>query len=250
MKRSPKADWHRQGIPVLWIYERLMHRYGPQGWWPVTPDGGSEPVYAEAYTRGSLAEPQKFEMVLGAILTQNTAWTNVEKALVLLRKSGVTTPQRLLRKSSKDLYRLIRSSGYYRQKAKRLKIFCRYLVKKSQGQVGRLLCPPTEKARTELLGVPGIGPETADSILLYAGQHCVFVVDAYTRRIGERFGLFRNLSYDNIQYCFQGDMKPSLYVYREYHALLVSLAKGHCLKIPQCDGCPLLSRCRTGQRNI
>jgi len=145
-----------------------MAAWGPQDWWP-------------AYTR--------FEVIVGAFLTQNTAWTNVERALDGLRAEGALNLEGIRRTPLPKLARVVRSSGYFRQKAKRLKNFVSYLDARYSGSLERMFAQPTDKVREELLAVDGVGPETADSILLYAGGHPVFVVDAYTRRIFERHGL-------------------------------------------------------------
>ncbi|MFZ3212834.1 MAG: base excision DNA repair protein, partial [Terriglobales bacterium] len=149
-------------------YQALMAAWGPQDWWP-------------AYAR--------FEVIVGAFLTQNTAWTNVERALRRLRDEGTLNCDGIRRTPLPRLARMIRSSGYFRQKAQRLKNFVRYLDAGYGGSLERMFAQPTEKLREELLALNGVGPETADSILLYAGGHPVFVVDAYTRRILERHGL-------------------------------------------------------------
>jgi endonuclease III related protein len=234
---------------VGWIYRRLLRRFGPQGWWPVTPSGGRQPRYSRACTRGRLTAAQRFEVAAGAILTQNTAWTNVEKALEKLNAARALSPRMLASMPLPRLYRLIRSSGYFRQKSRRLKGFARFLVEEWDGRLDAFLDRPTEAVRRELLALEGVGPETADSILLYAGGHPVFVVDAYTRRLGTRFGLFRGTDYHDVQRFFMERTKPSLYDYREYHALIVEAAKRHCRTKPLCGRCPVWSRCSLGRKN-
>ena len=230
-------------------YQALMATWGPQDWWP-------------AYTR--------FEVIVGAFLTQNTAWTNVERALRRLREEGVLNPDGIRRTPRKHLAQMIRSSGYFRQKAQRLKNFVAYLDAHYQGSLERMFAQPTGRLREELLALHGVGPETADSILLYAGGHPVFVVDAYTRRILERHGVITGKTkYEDIRQLVERALQqappPGLddpptsplagrrrhkFVIRrsalgarafdEFHALLVQTAKHHCLKAQaQCSGCPL-----------
>lgn len=161
------------------MYRRLFHAWGRQHWWP-----------AES----------PFEVILGAYLTQNTAWTNVEKALIELRKAGVLSLAGVRRLPEADLAILIRSSGYFRQKASRVKQFVAFLDEKYGGSLPRMFAQPAEKLRAELLELNGVGPETADSILLYAGHHPSFVVDAYTRRIVDRHGVLPyNAPYEEIR---------------------------------------------------
>ena len=170
-------------------YYRALYRvWGPQHWWP--------------------AETQ-FEVILGAYLTQNTAWTNVERALANLRAAQLLSVDGIRRVTLARLERLIRPSGYFRQKAKRLKTFVAFLDKKYDGSLDQLFSEPTDKLRGELLGLNGVGPETADSILLYAGNHPVFVVDAYTRRILNRHNIFaQKTDYEEIREFFQRALTP------------------------------------------
>lgn len=232
---------------VRWIYRRLLKRFGPRGWWPVTPAGKVSPVYLPAFSRGKLTPEQQFEMAVGAILTQNTAWTNVEKALARLIAAGTLSPEKILKIPAARLETLIRSSGYFRQKAARLKGFARFLAENWRGRLDLFLDRPAAQAREELLALNGIGPETADSILLYAGGHPSFVVDAYTRRLGRRYGLFETEDYHEAQSRFVRGFPPSVYEYREYHALIVELGKHFCRSKPACPGCPLQSRCALGR---
>jgi len=178
---------------------------------------------------------------VGAVLTQNTAWTNVETALARLRQEGVRLPRNLLSLSHASLARMVRSSGYFNQKAKKLRsLAARFAARGALGPRG----VPT---REGLLAEWGVGPETADSILLYAFQVPVFVVDAYTRRIASRIGLIRGAeSYDDIQSVFHSALEPSAALFNEYHALIVEHAKAHCRTRPLCAGCPV-TRCRHGR---
>jgi len=241
---------------VLQYYRALFRVWGPQHWWP-------------AETR--------FEVIVGAYLTQNTAWTNVELALVNLRKARVLGVKGIRKVSLRRLERLIRSSGYFRQKAARLKTFVHFLDENYGGSLDRLFAQPTDRLREALLSLNGVGPETADSILLYAGNHPVFVVDAYTRRILDRHGILpEKTDYEEIRELFQRALAPMVQqreimpanvaplesgfrgaahspsamstatrtalvqVYNEMHGLIVGVGKNHCRKTkPACEECPL-----------
>ena len=208
-------------VPELGIYyDALWRAHGPQHWWP-------------GRTR--------FEVIVGAILTQNTNWSNVERAIAELRREKLLSTDAMERVSLARLARLIRSSGYFRQKARKLKAFVQFLRKEYQGSLGKLFAAPTEKLREQLLAVHGIGPETADSILLYAGNHAVFVVDAYTRRILERHQLAdAKDSYEDIRGRFERSLPPSPALFNEYHALIVHTGKHFCRKRePACEQCAL-----------
>ncbi|MGB7846670.1 MAG: endonuclease III domain-containing protein [Candidatus Acidiferrum sp.] len=198
-------------VPELPIfYDALLRAYGPQGWWP-------------GRTR--------FEVIVGAILTQNTSWSNVERAIAELRRAELLSADAIERVPLARLSRLIRSSGYFRQKARKLKAFVQYLREQYQGSLDKLFATPTTELREELLAVHGIGPETADSILLYAGNHPVFVVDAYTRRILERHGLAQGKeSYNEIRRLFEQSLPANAALFNEYHALIVHAGKHFCRK--------------------
>jgi len=202
------------------IYKKLYDCFGPQHWWPAQT---------------------AFEVMVGAILTQNTNWANVAKAINNLKSHKVLTAQKLYRLRQKRLAALIRSAGYYNIKARRLKNFLDFLVKKYKGKIGELSKVDTPVLREELLSVNGIGQETADSILLYALNKPVFVVDAYTRRILSRHKIVKPGSgYPEIQKMFMQNLKEDEKLFNEYHALLVKLGKEFCLKNkPKCDICPL-----------
>ena len=201
-------------------YQAMFSRLGPRRWWP-------------AKTR--------FEVIVGAILTQNTAWSNVERAIANLRHEKLLGFRSLERTRASRLAGLIRSSGYFRQKARKLKAFVRFLRAEYGGSLKRMFRTPTSILREKLLGVHGIGRETADSILLYAGNHPVFVVDAYTRRILERHEIIRaHATYEVIRQLFERNLTPSDSLYNEYHALLVGVGKEWCrAKSPRCSDCPL-----------
>ena len=207
---------------LLEVYRRLLQAYGPQGWWPAeTP----------------------FEVMVGAVLTQATAWRNVERAIARLKAAGVLSHQGIAALRPKELEELVRPSGFFRQKARRLRALVKLVL--DHGDVEALLSLPPEELREKLLSVPGIGPETADSILLYAAGHPAFAVDAYTRRILHRLGLLPEEAapYAEVQRMFQENLPQDPQLYGEYHALLVCHAKEHCRTRPRCDGCPLADLC-------
>jgi len=202
------------------VYRSLYASFGPQHWWPAgTP----------------------FEVMVGAILTQNTSWNNVEKAIAVLHKHKLLSPVKLDKLRNSKLSRLIRPAGYYNIKAKRLKNFLKFFLKKYGGDTGLMRKGDVSSLRQELLSVNGIGNETADSILLYALGKPVFVVDAYTRRIFSRHKFFRDgLDYQTVQDFFEKNTVPSVKLYNEFHALIVKLGKDYCLKNkPRCTICPL-----------
>ena len=201
-------------------YQTLFSTLGPQRWWPArTP----------------------FEVIVGAILTQNTAWTNVERAIANLRRERLLTPAAMERVERRHLERLIRSSGYFRQKARKLKEFVRFLRRDFGGSLARMFRTPTPELRERLLAVHGIGRETADSILLYAGGHGVFVVDAYTHRILTRHELaHENAKYEEIRALFEASLPRDLRTYNEFHGLIVNVGKNWCrTREPRCHECPL-----------
>jgi len=207
------------GDTIRAIYPRLLRAWGPQGWWP-----------ADTAT----------EMVVGAILTQNTAWPNVERAVKNLAEANRLTWSRLREISQADLAELIRPSGTFRVKALRLKAFVRFLWRFHAGDLDNMLCGNLEEVRKRLLSIHGIGPETADAIILYAGYRPTFVVDAYTRRVLRRhYAIDHRASYESVRALLQQSIRADVGVYQEYHALLVELAKRHCRVKASCDGCPL-----------
>ncbi|HSD50580.1 MAG TPA: endonuclease III domain-containing protein [Candidatus Methylomirabilis sp.] len=201
------------------MYQVMLEALGPQGWWP-------------GRTR--------FEVIVGAILTQNTSWRNVARAMDNLRRACALTPGALAAMPPARLAQLIRSSGYYNVKVGRVKRFLGFLRERYGLNVSRMFARRPSSLRKELLAVPGIGPETADSILLYAGGVPIFVVDAYTRRILSRHGLVPpDASYDEMQELCMGALPPNAALYNEYHALLVAVGKAYCRPVPRCAGCPL-----------
>ncbi|MBI4056466.1 MAG: hypothetical protein HY399_02855 [Elusimicrobia bacterium] len=234
-------------MPHLHLYRKLLRTFGPQGWWPTTPPRGKYPVY-HADQGFPKIEKQRLEIALGSILTQNTSWSNVERAIVQLNKSNMMNVERLMRLSLRRLQKLIRSSGFFVQKAKKVKTFVQYLKQVHGGRLGAALRGPLWRVRQNLLGIFGVGPETADSILLYAGGKPSFVVDAYTIRIGKRLGLFQTQKYDEVQRYFHQRLPHSASLYAEFHALLVTLAKFYCRAKPLCRACPLLEECSYGKK--
>jgi endonuclease-3 related protein len=218
LKPKPRR---RSAARLLDVYRKLFRALGPQHWWPGDTD---------------------FEMAVGAILTQNTNWTNVEKAIRNLKERGLLSPERLPEVPEQELAELIRPSGYFRVKAKRLGEFLRWMRASSPGSLRRALSSRDATAlRGELLRVNGIGPETADSILLYAGGLPVFVVDAYTRRVFARHGFLEaEAPYEEIRAVFESNLPRDPALYNEYHALIVRVGKEFCrTREPRCDACPL-----------
>lgn len=201
-------------------YDRLYEAFGPQKWWP-----GDTP----------------FEVIVGAILTQNTNWKNVEKAIANLKRDGLLSARRLLDISPARLAGLIRPAGYFRVKTKRLRNFLNYFCDGHGGKIAKLRSIETAALREALLSVNGIGPETADSILLYALDRPVFVVDAYTKRIFSRHNLIpEETTYDEIQELFVDNLPRRVKLFNEYHALIVRCGKHFCRnRNPLCSKCPL-----------
>lgn len=209
----------RKGKILIEMYERLLRTVGPRHWWP-----GESP----------------FEVIVGAILTQNTSWTNVEKAIDNLKKAGILSPLGIRGLERDELSQAIRPSGFYRLKASRLKRFVDFFYDEFAGDMSRMRSQDLESLRERLLKVNGIGPETADSILLYALEKPIFVVDAYTKRIFSRHDLIsERWGYGEVQDMVMGELGRDVGIYNEFHALLVFLGKSWCRRIPHCGGCPL-----------
>lgn len=209
---------------LLEIYGLLLAHFGPQHWWPAE-------------------EP--FEVIAGAILTQSAAWTNVEKGIVNLKKAQVLSPQALRKLPEKEIAGLIHSCGYYNAKTVKLKAFAKWFGEQFGDSLEKMFEEDIESLREELLEIHGVGDETADSILLYAGNKPVFVIDAYTRRIVDRLGFKPGgEKYRDFQRLFMDHLPPDARLFNEYHALLVALGKHFCLKSkPVCYGCPVRDRC-------
>jgi len=206
--------------PLDEYFNSLFTALGPQHWWPAkTP----------------------FEVIVGAILTQSTSWSNVDSALANLRAENLLTPAAIEQVPLRRLQSLIRSSGYWRQMARALKDFVRFLRREYKGSMKGMFETPTILLREKLLGIFGIGPETADSILLYAGQHGVFVVDAYTKRMLVRHGWANEKTkYNELRWQFELKFPGDVVKFNEFHALIVAAGKNWCRKTdPKCDECPL-----------
>ncbi len=229
------------------IYSMLEKRYGRQNWWPVTLDGELMPKYVSGKRSGK----HKFEIIIGAILTQNTSWKNVEKAIINLNENNLIDVSKINKTGKGKLAQLIRSSGYYNQKAKKLKEFCKYLVENYQGDLKKLFSKNTGELRRELLKIHGIGEETADSIILYAAEKPSFVADAYTKRIFSRIGVCNEkIRYNELQKLITKNIRKNTGLYNQYHALLVTLGKEICRKKePMCNACPLNKICKYWKRN-
>jgi len=204
---------------LMQIYELLYERYGPQHWWP-------------GRTR--------FEIIVGAILTQNTNWGNVEKAIANLKAAGCLTAQRLYRMDTGELAELIRPAGYYNIKASRLKNFLDWLFDNYDGNLEQLEHLSAGEMREQLLAVKGIGAETADSVVLYAFDKPVFVVDTYTCRVLGRHELIEaGANYEQVREYFESNLPADIKLFNEYHALLVRVGKQYCRPKARCEGCPL-----------
>lgn len=209
---------------LMSIFCRLYRNFGPRNWWPARSD---------------------LEMILGAILVQNVSWKNTVNALKILEENGLMSLEALLEVPEDRLGQLIRMTRYYQSKAKKLKAFAGFVIDNYQGDLQRLLSQPLWQLRQELLGVYGIGEETADSIILYAAKKPVFVIDAYTRRIFQRLGYFpEKITYRQMQEFFMKHLPPNVELYNEYHALIDCLGNRLCSnKKPRCAECPLREIC-------
>lgn len=211
-------------MTLQWVYDRLYGYFGPQHWWP-----GDTP----------------FEVMVGAILTQNTAWTNVEKAIANLKANNALSAEAIANTPHPQLAEWLRPSGYFNIKAERLQAFCRWLLEPGKQQHLKQLS--THDLRHALLSVKGVGPETADDMVLYAFERPVFVIDAYTRRLFSRLGLISGSEgYETLRSMVEenfGRTEEQVALYNEFHALIVIHAKDYCRKRPRCHGCPLVRRC-------
>ncbi len=214
----------------------------------MAPAPGRPARYDLRWTQKPLTPAQQYEVAVGAVLTQNTAWTNVEKALAALRRVGAFRPDQWLSRPPAVLEKWIRPAGFFRQKTKALRGLAAHLRDRWSGRLDRLLARPMPEARAALLALNGFGPETADALLLYAGNHPVFVVDAYARRLAHRLRLFRYNNYDMIQSYFHRRLPRRVPLYREAHALIVAHAKTQCRAVPRCGDCPLRDRCPEAPR--
>ena len=220
------------------IYEILQTEFKNLSWWPKD----------KRYHERNGSDP-RFEVIVGAILTQNTAWSNVEKALENLKSKNMLDIKKILEVDIKNLQKMVKPSGFFNQKAERLKNISRHLHENYNADLNSFFKKDMYSLREELLLLNGIGPETADSILLYAGNMPIFVVDAYTKRLCERLPLNTNISYDEIQKFFEDELRKKYskqdltQVYNELHAQIVILAKNYCKTKPLCNNCPLAKHC-------
>lgn len=220
MARRVSAPGGKLEPPLIRYYQRLFERLGPQGWWP-------------ARTR--------MEVVLGAMLTQNTSWNNASRALARLRKAGLLRLESLRRASAAELESCVRPAGFYRQKAAAIRNFVAWLDRDYHGSLRALFAAPAERVRRELLSLKGVGPETADAILLYAGRKPFFVADAYTRRVLSRHAwLPPSAAYEDAQSLLHRELPRDEQLFNEFHALMVETGKRYCRRhVPDCRPCPL-----------
>lgn len=227
VRRKAEARGRLIRTDIPGVYHALFAANGKQHWWP-----------------GETA----FEIMVGAVLTQNTAWTNVERAITNLKQAKALSPEVIAKASSQRLAGWLRPSGYFNIKAKRLKAMCQWLIE--QGGIRQIVKRPTDELRHALLAVHGIGPETADDILLYAFSRPVFVIDAYTRRIFARLGLIEGTeNYENLRHLFEGVLGADVGLFNEYHALIVAHGKDICRQQPRCAECCLAARCPSAGRS-
>ena len=215
-----RVGWVAMTSNLLEAYERLLKAFGPQQWWP-----GDSP----------------FEVLVGAVLVQNTAWRNVERAIENLREAGVMEPKALYAVAAEELAELIRPAGYYQVKARRLRNLLKFVVEEFDGSLDAMFHTTPLTLREQLLKLNGIGPETADAILLYAGGQPTFVVDTYTHRVLARHGwIGYDSDYHDIKDYFESTLPADAPLYNEYHALLVRVGKDYCKRTaPKCEACPL-----------
>ncbi len=204
---------------LIQVFNKLLKHYGPRGWWP-------------ARTR--------FEIIIGAILTQNVSWKNAKTALLKLKRNNLLSAKAIVLAKHEDIAGSIRTSRFYNQKTEKLKAFCEYLLKNYKGSLDKMFAKDVDVLRKELLEVKGIGKETADSILLYAGKKLSFVSDSYTERFLKRFGLLNGFrGYDAIRKYFMDRLPDDVYIYNEFHALIVHHCYATCRAVPECDSCPM-----------
>jgi len=210
-------------VDLLAIYDLLFSAYGPQKWWPAE---------------------NAIEMIVGAILVQNTAWTNATRAIARLKAADALSFAALDALSEADLAELIRPSGCYRAKARKLKAFATHVIERHGGSLATLFDQTAPNLRRELLAIHGIGPETADSIILYGAQKPTFVADSYARRLFARLGAQERPTYTSVQAVCRQSLPADTELFNEFHALIVYHAKAHCRAKPRCIGCPLRDVCR------
>ncbi|MBU1976162.1 MAG: endonuclease [Nanoarchaeota archaeon] len=236
------------------IFNKFYDSYGPQGWWPIsgknrTGKAEDRPLHVPKHHNGPpKTENDILEIMLGAILTQNTNWKNVEKAIENLSKNNLINQEKLQQIPQNALAEFIRSAGYYNQKAKSIKNQIHFL---EDNPIEDLKSKKLEDLRKILLDIKGIGPETADSILLYAFQKPSFVVDAYTKRIFSRIGIIiADDSYDQVKQAFETGLKQDVTLFKEYHALIVEHGKNVCKTHPTCETCILAHDCAFARKHL
>jgi len=208
---------------LIKIYDKLLNHFGNQGWWPAD---------------------SRFEVIVGAILTQQTSWKNVEKSIMNLKENNVLEPKKLFNLSIKKLESLVKPSGFFKVKTKRLRSFLEFFIENYDGDLNKIFELPLKDLRQNLLSVHGIGPETCDSIILYAGDKPVFVVDAYTIRLCERYPIIRSKKYEEVREFFENNLPKDVNLFKEFHALIVELGKNYCKTKPMCEKCPLNEGCK------
>ncbi len=231
-------------MKLLAIYTKLLTVYGEQGWWPIVKrvDKHLVSVYDKSFKFRKKSLSEKFEICVGAILTQNTAWKNVERAIISLKRNNLLSPEKILSTSVREL---IKPAGYFNIKEKKLKVFSEFFLNHRKGFFDETI------GREELLSLFGIGKETADSILLYALNKPVFVIDAYTKRIFSRVGFFsEDITYDDAQKFFYDNLPKDYKLFNEFHALIVEHAKRYCKKIPDCNECMFRRTCLFSRKHI
>ncbi|MGC8663471.1 MAG: endonuclease III domain-containing protein [Thermoplasmata archaeon] len=212
---------NKNSLSIQDLYNLLYSLFGPQRWWPAKT---------------------KFEVIVGAVLTQNTSWKNVEKSILNLKRKGLLNFQKMVDLDEKDLAEYVKSSGFYKQKAKRLKNLV-MAIKNNYGTLENFLKEDIYNARNFLLSNKGIGKETADSIILYAIEKPIFVVDAYTLRIFKRLGFKIENDYEGTRKIVEKQLNKNVNDLKEFHALLIELGKKYCKKLPLCESCPLNNFC-------
>jgi endonuclease-3 related protein len=208
---------------LLKIYDRLLEYFGPRHWWPAETE---------------------FEIIVGAILTQQTSWKNVEKAIKNLKNENLLEPKKLFKLSTSRLETLIKPCGFYKVKTIRLRSFLKFFIENFDGNLEKMFDKNLNELREELLSVHGIGLETCDSILLYAGGKPVFVVDAYTFRLCKRYPIINSRDYEEVRNFFEKNLPKDVNLFKEFHALIVELGKNYCKTKPLCEKCPLREGCK------
>jgi endonuclease-3 related protein len=212
---------------LIKIYDRLLNRFGNQNWWPTISN-----------------QNPKFEIIVGAILTQQAAWKNVEIAIKNLKEENLIEPKLLYNLPVAKLEQLIKPSGFFKVKTKRLRSFLKFFIEKYDRNLEKMFKFSLQDLRKELLAVHGIGPETCDSIILYAGDKPVFVVDAYTLRLCERYPILKSKKYEEVREFFEKNLPKDVNLFKEFHALIVELGKNYCKTKPLCERCPLNQGCK------